>query len=127
MQEIKVETKNRTEKITIPQNPGFGRLFADHIFEMDYAPNTGWHNARIKPLDNLSIHPAMMFIHYGQAIFEGMKAFKTVDGEPAMFRPEKHIKRFNNSAKRLCMPEIDEELFMKALTELISVERDWIS
>ena len=126
MQEIKVEKVKRTDKVTIPQNPGFGKLFTDHVFEMDYAPNVGWHNARIKPLENLQIHPAMMFIHYGQAIFEGIKAFKNAEGEPAIFRPEKNVERFNNSAKRLCMPEIDEEFFMKALTELISVERDWI-
>ncbi len=126
MQEIKIETKKRTADIHFPENLGFGKYFTDHVFEMDYNPQNGWHNAAIKPLANLSVHPAMMFIHYGQTIFEGLKAFKTVDGEPAMFRPERHIKRLNNSAKRLSMPEVDEEFFMKALTELISIERDWI-
>jgi branched-chain amino acid aminotransferase len=125
MTEIAKKLKEKIE-INIPDNPGFGQKFSDHIFSMDYNVDEGWHNPEIKPLDNLTIHPATMFMHYGQAVFEGLKAFKTIDGDPVIFRPEKHLKRLNNSARRVCIPEIDESFMLKALIELISVEKNWI-
>jgi branched-chain amino acid aminotransferase len=93
---------------------------------MDYDPENGWHNAAIKPLRNLDMHPATMFIHYGQAIFEGLKAFRTVNGDAVIFRPEKHIERLNNSARRMCIPEVDTAFVVNALLELVSVEKNWI-
>jgi len=126
MQKINYQIKERNEEIKFPKSLGFGLFFTDHVFEMDYEPELGWHNATIKPLQSLDIHPATMFIHYGQSIFEGLKAFKTINGEAVIFRPQKHLERLNNSARRLCIPEIDVQFVLKALTELIYIEKDWI-
>ena len=126
MEKIKFELMETKEPVIIPKNLGFGKYFTEHVFEMDYTSEKGWHNPIIKKLENLSIHPGSMYLHYGQGIFEGLKAFKTVAGEVVMFRPEKHIQRLNNSARRVCIPEVDNEFILHALTELISIERDWI-
>lgn len=126
MEPIKYIIKERTEKITLPKNLGFGQIFTDHIFEMDYSPSKGWYNPTIRPLDSLQMHPATSFIHYGQTIFEGLKAFKTVYGEVVIFRPDVHLQRLNNSAKRICMPEIDESFVLDALKELVAIDSDWI-
>lgn len=126
MEQITYHIKPRISKIKLPPKLGFGTIFTDHVFEMDFNPQNGWHNFAIKPVENLSVHPAAMFIHYGQSIFEGLKAFRTINNEVVIFRPEKHIKRMNNSAKRLCMPQIDEAFILEALKELISIEQDWI-
>jgi branched-chain amino acid aminotransferase len=126
MQQITYRIKDRTKKIQLPENLGFGKIYTDHVFEMDYNEEKGWHDPVIKPLDNLAMHPATMFIHYGQAIFEGLKAYKTVNDEVVIFRPDKHIARLNNSAKRICIPEVDENFVLEALRELINIDRDWI-
>jgi branched-chain amino acid aminotransferase len=126
MEKINYKLNEKRDNVKIPENLGFGKIFTDHMFVMDYDKKNGWHNPVIKAVENLSIHPATMFIHYGQAIFEGLKAFKTVDGDAVIFRPEDHIKRFNNSAKRLCIPEVDSEFLLNAIQELISIEKDWI-
>lgn len=126
MEQIIYNIKPRISKVELPTKLGFGAIFTDHIFEMDYNPQKGWHNFTIKPVEKLSIHPAAMFIHYGQSIFEGLKAFRTINNEAVIFRPENHIKRMNYSAKRLCMPQIDEAFVLEALKELISIEQDWI-
>ena len=126
MEKIRYNIKKRTNKVEFPKKLGFGKLFTDNIFEMDFTPKKGWYNPVIKNVENLSIHPGSMFIHYGQAIFEGLKAFKTEDGRTTIFRPQAHIQRLNNSAKRMCIPQVDEEFLLHALTELISIESDWI-
>lgn len=126
MLKINYEIKERNEKVTLPENLGFGQMFTDHIFEMDYDEHQGWHNASIKPFQNLSFHPSTMFMHYGQAIFEGMKAFKNENNEVFLFRPDRHFERLNNSARRLCMPEVDISFLLEALKELIHIEKDWI-
>lgn len=126
MESIKYIIKERTEKIILPKNLGFGQIFTDHIFEMDYNTVKGWHNPTIRPLDSLQMHPATSFIHYGQTIFEGLKAFKTINGEVVIFRPDVHLKRLNNSAKRICMPEVDENFVLDALKELVAIDSDWI-
>ncbi len=126
MEKIKYELIERKMPVELPDNLGFGKYFTDHVFEMEYSAGKGWHNPIIKKLENLSIHPGSMYLHYGQGIFEGLKAFKTMAGEVVMFRPEKHIQRLNNSAGRICIPKVDNELLLNALTELVSVERDWI-
>ncbi len=100
MEQIKYIIKERTEKIVLPKTLGFGQIFTDHIFEMDYTKVKGWHNPTIKPLENLKMHPAMSVIHYGQSIFEGLKAFKTINDEVVIFRPDVHMQRLNNSAKK---------------------------
>lgn len=126
MDEIKIQIKERSSKVVIPENPGFGQYFTDHLFEMDYKPGKGWHNFAIKPVEDLAMHPATMFFHYGQAAFEGLKAFKTVNGEVVVFRPDKHFMRLNNSSRRLCMPEVDVDFALEALAKLVKIEKDWI-
>ena len=126
MEEIIFKIKKRTDKVKLPENLAFGKIFTDHLFEMDYNAEKGWHNPTIKPLENLSLHPATTFFHYGQGIFEGLKAFKTQSGDIVIFRPEKHIQRLNNSAIKVCIPPVNEEFLLKAIKELINVESDWV-
>ncbi len=106
-------------------NIPFGKVFADYMFEADYDGHQ-WTNPTIKPLAELSIHPGNLAWHYGQAIFEGMKATKHIDGTPLLFRPELHARRFNISAQRMCMPEVEESLFLDAVHALVDLEKDWI-
>jgi branched-chain amino acid aminotransferase len=126
MEQINYKIKERTEKIQFPENLGFGNIFTDHVFEMDYTKEKGWYNPTIKPISDLTMHPATMFIHYGQAIFEGLKAYNTVNSDAVIFRPDQHFIRLNNSARRVCIPEVDTEFLLYALNELINIERDWI-
>ena len=106
-------------------NLPFGRLFSDHLFICDYADGK-WNNPRIEPFQNFSMHPASMVLHYGQAIFEGMKAFKDKEGRPVLFRPELHAARLNASARRICMPSFPEELFLEAIHKLVEIDQGWI-
>ncbi|MCG9879569.1 MAG: branched-chain amino acid aminotransferase [Bacteroidia bacterium] len=106
-------------------NIEFGKIFSDHMFRVDYK-NGAWQNPEILPYGPISIAPSLSAIHYGQAIFEGMKAFKSTDGTPLLFRPTDNAKRLNVSAVRMGMPEIPEELFMAGLTELIKLDQNWI-
>ena len=107
------------------ENLKFGTLFSDHMFVADYKDGK-WSQGEIRPLENLSFHPAMVALHYGQSIFEGMKAFRNVSGEPVLFRPELHAQRLNKSAARLCMPDFPEQKFVDALKALINIDRAWI-
>lgn len=106
-------------------NLGFGKNFTDHMFLADFE-NGKWQNARIEPFRNFDMHPATSFIHYGQAIFEGLKATKNDQGETIIFRPEMNIKRMNISAKRMAMEEFPEDLFFDALDKLVKIDEDWI-
>lgn len=115
--------KNKPED---ESNLVFGNIFTDHMFVIDYREDKGWFDPRIVPYGNFSIDPAAMSIHYGQEIFEGLKGYKSEDGSIFLFRPEENIKRFNRSAKRMCMPEVDIPLFMEGLKKLLLVEQDWI-
>lgn len=126
MEKIKYLNQERTGKVDLAEKLGFGVFFTDNIFEMDYTHEKGWHNATIKPLHNLSMNPATMFIHYGQAVFEGLKAFKQDNGDIVIFRPDKHIERLNNSSKRICIPPVDQAFILEAMNELVSIEKDWI-
>ncbi len=105
---------------------GFGKLFTDHIFNMDYNPEKGWHGARIEPYRSIDMDPAAMVLHYGQAVFEGMKAYRTPKGGIQLFRPQSNFHRMNASNRLLCIPEIDEHFVLHALKELIRVEQDWV-
>ncbi len=105
---------------------GFGTIFTDHMFNMDYNPEKGWHNPRIEPRHNFSISPATMTLHYGQSIFEGLKAYKTATGDIQLFRPRDNFKRLNSSARGLCIPELDEAFALHCLKELLKVEKEWI-
>ena len=104
---------------------GFGKYFTDHMFMMDWTEGQGWHDARIVPFGNLSIHPAATVLHYGSEIFEGLKAYRRADGKVQLFRPIENIRRLNRSAERLCLPEIPEELGMEVLTAFVNMEQDW--
>lgn len=123
---IKIEkTKNSRLAQTDLEQVVFGRTFTDHMFVADYV-NGEWTNLEIKPVSEMSIHPANLTLHYGQAIFEGMKATKDMDGAPVLFRPELNARRLNFSARRMCMAEIPEALFLEALTTLIDLDSNWI-
>jgi branched-chain amino acid aminotransferase len=104
----------------------FGKQFTDRMFIMEYDSGRGWHSARIAPYGPFQIDPAALVLHYSQEIFEGLKAFRRQDGTVALFRPEENIKRFNRSARRMVMPEVDEAFFLKALKELLRLEADWV-
>ncbi len=105
---------------------GFGRIFTDHMFLMDYSNEEGWHDARIVPFGPLPIHPASTVLHYGVEIFEGLKAYRKQNGEIAMFRPIENIRRMNNSAERLCLPQLDEDVAMEILDTIVELEKDWV-
>lgn len=106
-------------------NIPFGRVFTDHYFTAQYR-NGEWMDAEISPLENFSLHPANLALHYGQSIFEGMKASADETGQPLLFRARDHAKRLNRSARRMCMPEFPEELFLEALISLVDIDRHWI-
>ena len=124
MIEIKIEKRKTLKEKPDFSKLGFGKYFTDHMFVAEYQ-NGAWQNARIVPFDYIPVHPASTVLHYGAEIFEGMKAYKTKDGFQ-MFRPYENAKRMNNSAERLCLPEIPEDFFVQAITELIKVDQDWI-
>ena len=105
---------------------GFGRHFTDRMLVVDWQAGKGWCAARIQPYAPFSLDPACMVFHYAQEIFEGLKAYMWADGRVAMFRPEMNARRFNQSAERLCMPAIPEELFLTGIEQLVNLERDWI-
>ena len=105
---------------------GFGRIFTDHMFIMDYHSEQGWHNPRIVPYAPLAIEPAAAVLHYAQAVFEGMKAYRTDDGRVLLFRPRLNLERLNRSNERMCIPTIDPEFVLQALKKLVDLERDWV-
>jgi len=104
---------------------GFGKIFTDHMFMMDWNSETGWQNARIVPFENISLHPASTVLHYGSEIFEGLKAYRRADGKVQLFRPIENIRRMNRSAERLCLPQIPEDMEMEILTTFVDMEKDW--
>lgn len=104
----------------------FGTIFTDHMFEMDYVEGEGWLDPRIVPYHALELEPSAMVFHYGQEMFEGLKAYKAEDGRILLFRPDKNIERANRSNRRICIPEIPEDLFLEALKMVVKVDQDWI-
>ena len=105
---------------------GFGRIFTDHMFLMDYEAGRGWHDARIVPYGSFAIDPAAMVLHYGQAIFEGTKCYRRADGGLQLFRPGDNLARMSRSAERMCMPKLDEETALEGMKQLIRVDADWV-
>lgn len=105
---------------------GFGKYFTDHMFVMEFSPDHGWHDARIVPYGPVSLDPAAAVFHYGQALFEGLKAFRGEGGRVQLFRAEQHCRRMAQGAPRLCMPAPDPGLMLDALTQLVRVDRDWV-
>lgn len=104
----------------------FGTVFTDHMFNMDYDIAKGWYNPRIEPYQPIVMDPSTMVLHYGQSIFEGLKAFKTPSGDIRLFRPQENFRRFNRSAHRLCIPAFDEDFALHALKELVKLDRRWV-
>lgn len=125
-QTIRVELTNSKKEKPDENQLEFGRVFTDHMFIMDYAEPIGWHDARIVPYQPLVIDPSSMIFHYGQSVFEGLKAYRTETGDIQLFRPEKNIQRLNHSNDRLVIPQVDEDLVLKAIKELVAVDRDWV-
>ena len=105
---------------------GFGHLFTDHMFVMPYTQGQGWHDPRIEPFSDFSLSPATMVFHYGQAMFEGMKAYRAPDGRALLFRPEMNAKRVNFTNSRLCIPALPEEDFLQAVKAIVKTEDGWI-
>ncbi|MCB9249070.1 MAG: branched-chain amino acid aminotransferase [Ignavibacteriales bacterium] len=127
MSTIKFEEAEQKNDVKIPDNLVFGQNFTTNYFQLDYdTKKGGWHSPTIKKFEDFKISPAALAFHYGQEIFEGLKAYKHADGKIVLFRPEENIKRLNRSAKRLCMPEVDMDLALTALKELVKLEQDWI-
>ena len=105
---------------------GFGTVFTDHMFVADFQEEKGWYDPRIEPYGPLSLDPAAAVLHYAQAIFDGLKAFRGKDGRVRLFRPQKHIERMNHSARRLCVPGLDPEFALQSLVTLVGLEQDWV-
>jgi len=121
----KVADEKRKEKPS-QDGLGFGQHFTDHMFLMKWNRENGWHDAKVCPYDDFKLDPAAVVFHYGQAIFEGMKAYKGDDGQVYLFRPQDNFERMNSSAVRMCMPRIPVEQVLKALKGLLYLEKSWI-
>jgi branched-chain amino acid aminotransferase len=127
--EIKVLPLSEGEKkakYTDEAKLGFGKIFTDRMLLVEWKVGQGWVDGRIKKYEPFVLDPAALVLHYAQEIFEGLKAYKWKDGTIALFRPEMNARRFNHSADRLCMPDIPEEMFVKGIEQLVSLERDWV-
>ncbi|MBM7716852.1 branched-chain amino acid aminotransferase [Siminovitchia sp. FSL H7-0308] len=124
--QITVEiSDNRKEKPAF-SSLQFGKTFTDHMFVMDYTEDQGWHHPRIVPYQPITLDPAATIFHYGQTVFEGLKAYLSENEEVFLFRPEENIKRLNRSCERLCIPQVDEEIALEALQKLVDIDREWI-
>ncbi|MBW8784916.1 MAG: branched-chain amino acid aminotransferase [Novosphingobium sp.] len=106
--------------------PGFGTAFSDHMVSIDWSEGRGWHDATIGPRRPIELDPACAVLHYAQEIFEGLKAYVQADGGLALFRPEANARRFADSARRMAMPELPEELFIESVKEIVRTDREWI-
>ncbi len=113
------------ERARLLADPGFGRVFSDHMVMIRYNDALGWHDAKVMPRGPLSIDPATAVLHYAQEIFEGLKAYRLADGGMALFRPDANARRFRESARRLAMAELPEELFIESLRQIVRIDKDW--
>lgn len=120
-----IRAQKPMQKPTDETQLGFGKIFTDHMLTIPYSMGDGWHDAQIRPFENFSLSPACTVLHYSQTIFEGLKAYHTKNGI-SLFRPEENFKRLNSSARRMSIPEIDEDFVLEAMCELIRIEKDWI-
>jgi len=124
--EIKILKATQLKEKQGEENLVFGVEFTDHMFTMDYTEGKGWHDPMIMPYGPIELMPSAMVLHYAQEVFEGLKAYKTPDGEVQLFRPQENFKRMNRSNERMCIPQIDEAFVLKALKTLIKIDEDWI-
>lgn len=107
-------------------DPGFGKVFSDHMVTVQWTQGQGWHDAKVRPREPFRLDPAAAVLHYAQEIFEGMKAYRRPDGSFALFRPEENARRLNESARRMAMPEVPEDMFLAAIDELVKIDADWV-
>ena len=121
-----IRNEHPAEKPKDESKLGFGRVFTDHMFIMDWNRGVGWHDAKIVPFGKLSLHPASTALHYGSEIFEGLKAYRQVNGKIVLFRPQENIARINRSAVRMGLPELDPDFALEALKTLVALEADWV-
>jgi branched-chain amino acid aminotransferase len=105
---------------------GFGSVFTDHMFVMDFQEEKGWYDPRVQPYGPFSLDPATAVLHYGQGLFEGLKAFRGRDGKIRLFRPDKHVDRLNLTAERMCIPALDPEMVLESWTTVVDVDREWV-
>jgi len=123
---ISIKTLDENKRGSCPAEFGFGSVFSDHMFTQQYEAGQGWHNAEITPYHNIELDPSASVLHYGQEIFEGLKAYRKPDGKINLFRPLENLKRFNRSAIRMVMPEVDVNFHLDALKQLIALDQNWI-
>jgi len=126
-----VEPIRITRATTLKKHPkdselGFGTVFTDHMFLMDFQEEKGWYDPRIEPYAPLSFDPAAAVLHYAQSVFDGLKAFRGQDGKVRLFRPRKHVERMTGSARRMCIPPLEPDLALRSLVALVGLERDWV-
>ncbi|MBQ2701046.1 MAG: branched-chain amino acid aminotransferase [Clostridia bacterium] len=127
MPEIKVTLAQQLKQKPQDESKlGFGKLFTDHMLVIPYTTEKGWHDPQVIPYQDFKMDPAAMVLHYGQAIFEGMKCYRRADGGLQLFRPRANMERMCRSAKRMCMPELDVDLCLEGLRTLLEVEKDWV-
>ena len=127
MLDIKMNLTTQKKQKPADDQLTFGKMFTDHMFVMNYSPEQGWHDARIVPYGDISLSPAAVVLHYAQEVFEGLKAYRSpVDGKIRLFRPEKNARRMIDSAERLCIPPVPEDIFLEAVEALVKVDRDWV-
>ncbi len=122
---VKVASK-RLDHVLNESNLGFGKLFTDHMFTMDYSVELGWYDPRIEPYAPVALDPAAMIMHYGQGVFEGMKCYRAIHNDLVLFRPEDNFARLNNSCDLLCMPRFDQDFVLEALKKLLVIEANWV-
>jgi branched-chain amino acid aminotransferase len=123
---IEMQPLDADKRNGCPEKFSFGATFSDHMFTQEYDQVKGWHNALISPYHSLSLDPSAAVFHYSQEIFEGLKAYKTHDGKINLFRAEQNCKRFNRSAKRIVMPEVDVEFHLEAIKKLVALDNQWV-
>ncbi len=127
MLDIKIQKTTSPKQIPAKGEPlGFGHIFTDHMFIMNYTEGKGWHDPRIVPFGDITLSPAAMVLHYGQEMFEGLKAYRGANGDVYLFRPDMNAKRANNSNTRLCIPHIPEDDFVQAVKAVVDVDRAWV-
>ena len=128
MKEQPIRITKATTKKDKPKDKdlAFGNVFTDHMFVMDFQEEKGWYDPRVEPYGPFPLDPATAVLHYAQALFEGLKAFRGKDGKIRLFRPEKHAERLNKTAKRMCIPTIEPEFVLKSWTTVVDIDRDWV-
>ncbi|PWM38921.1 MAG: branched-chain amino acid aminotransferase [Clostridiales bacterium] len=127
MYDVKVERTSAPKQKPLDESKlGFGTIFTDHMLMIEYDKGQGWHDARIVPYGPIAMDPAAMCLHYGQEIFEGMKAYRGDDGSVYLFRPQENFKRLNSSCERMCIPQMDEALLLESLKMLVELDSGWI-